>query len=251
MDKVIIGIYKISNKINGKVYIGESLDIEKRWAEHISSLDNNKHHSYKLQSDWARFGKDNFDFVIVEEVEKKESIYKTTMQLIYVEWKYINEYDSINNGYNVEDTMSKILAGNKVIISKNVDKPYLENLIKHEGVTTTRAERKAIRIKISNEKKLVKQKLEAEKIIQDKIDIVNTGLRTRCQLSVELMEEGYTPIISTTELYTLKISNDEYLKDGYYVNGKEYKDSKGRIYSQMMITDKGKESIIKSLKLVK
>ena len=30
----MIGIYKITNKINGKSYIGQSIDIEKRLREH-------------------------------------------------------------------------------------------------------------------------------------------------------------------------------------------------------------------------
>ena len=31
---MMVGIYKITNKLNGKVYIGQSNDIERRWAEH-------------------------------------------------------------------------------------------------------------------------------------------------------------------------------------------------------------------------
>lgn len=29
-----IGIYKITNLLNGKIYIGQSIHIEKRWKEH-------------------------------------------------------------------------------------------------------------------------------------------------------------------------------------------------------------------------
>ena len=49
------GIYKIENRINGKVYIGESLDIHKRWELHISELNDKTHHSYKLQEDWNTY----------------------------------------------------------------------------------------------------------------------------------------------------------------------------------------------------
>ena len=40
---MMIGIYKIENKVNGKVYIGQSVNIESRWKGHKSNLRNNKH----------------------------------------------------------------------------------------------------------------------------------------------------------------------------------------------------------------
>ena len=46
----MIGIYAIRNTQNGKMYIGESIDIEKRWKNHQEDLDNGNHHSYKLQA---------------------------------------------------------------------------------------------------------------------------------------------------------------------------------------------------------
>lgn len=45
----ITGVYKITNIINNKVYIGESLDIYERWKSHKEDLKNGNHHSYKLQ----------------------------------------------------------------------------------------------------------------------------------------------------------------------------------------------------------
>ena len=50
----MIGIYAIRNTKNGKMYIGESIDIEKRWKNHQEDLDNGNHHSYKLQSEWGK-----------------------------------------------------------------------------------------------------------------------------------------------------------------------------------------------------
>ena len=44
----MIGIYKIQNKLNGKIYVGQSVDIERRWKEHISDAKNeNKLRNYK------------------------------------------------------------------------------------------------------------------------------------------------------------------------------------------------------------
>ena len=34
MDKIICGVYKIENEIDGKMYIGASTNIKKRWSNH-------------------------------------------------------------------------------------------------------------------------------------------------------------------------------------------------------------------------
>ena len=41
-NQVISGIYKIENLINHKVYIGQSINIFRRWKGHMRNLKNNK-----------------------------------------------------------------------------------------------------------------------------------------------------------------------------------------------------------------
>lgn len=60
------GIYEIVNKVNGKTYIGSSVDIEKRWKNHLYQLKRNKHHSKHLQNAYNKHGRENFDFRILE-----------------------------------------------------------------------------------------------------------------------------------------------------------------------------------------
>ena len=48
----MIGIYKIENKVNGKVYIGQSIDIEKRWKNHISYLNKGIHRNKHLSQSY-------------------------------------------------------------------------------------------------------------------------------------------------------------------------------------------------------
>jgi group I intron endonuclease len=115
------GIYKITNKINNKVYIGESLDIRRRWKEHLDNLNNNKHHSYKLQNDWNKYGEDNFDFRVISALDDCINSYIDKFISLLYEHKYIKEYDSLNNGYNVEDTLKEILNGNKIIEDEKRD----------------------------------------------------------------------------------------------------------------------------------
>jgi group I intron endonuclease len=88
-----VGIYKIININNSKVYIGSSKNIEKRWKEHTYRLKYNAHHSSKLQRSYNRTeNKSIFKFEIIEETSEE--------QLKEREQYYIDLYDSFNNGYN-------------------------------------------------------------------------------------------------------------------------------------------------------
>jgi len=64
----ISGIYKIVNRATGRCYIGGSKDIDKRWYMHRDRLTRREHHNYRLERDWHRYGKDGFEFSVVEEV---------------------------------------------------------------------------------------------------------------------------------------------------------------------------------------
>lgn len=60
------GIYSITNKINGKIYIGQSVNIRKRWNIHKSLLNRDIHPNEHLQSSWNKYGADNFDFKLIK-----------------------------------------------------------------------------------------------------------------------------------------------------------------------------------------
>lgn len=66
------GIYKITNKIHtNKIYVGKSINISKRWKQHINQLNSQTHHNHKLQYDWLlNNGIDGFDFEVLEECTK-------------------------------------------------------------------------------------------------------------------------------------------------------------------------------------
>lgn len=63
----MIGIYKIENKVNGKLYVGSSVDIYNRWCQHINGLDSKTHKNKHLISSWHKYGEDEFEFVVIEE----------------------------------------------------------------------------------------------------------------------------------------------------------------------------------------
>ena len=64
-----IGIYKITNLINSKLYIGKSKDIENRYKKHLTQLKHNNHINKHFQNSFNKYGEDNFLYEIIEECE--------------------------------------------------------------------------------------------------------------------------------------------------------------------------------------
>lgn len=62
-------VYKITNKINNKCYIGSSVRVEKRWQEHIreSKNPNSKKYHYPLYQAFRKYGLDNFTFEVLND----------------------------------------------------------------------------------------------------------------------------------------------------------------------------------------
>lgn len=75
------GIYKITNIKNGKFYIGSSKDIEFRWSEHKKHLNGDYHINKKLQNAWNFYGKENFEFTIVEIVNENDLLVREQFYL--------------------------------------------------------------------------------------------------------------------------------------------------------------------------
>ena len=86
----MVGIYKITNQINNKVYVGQSSCIERRWAEHLYYSENEQ---TLLQRAFKKYGITNFKFEVLEECEPQN----LNEREIY----WINFYNSFENGYNM------------------------------------------------------------------------------------------------------------------------------------------------------
>lgn len=89
-------IYKITNILNNKIYIGSAAYYDKRIGDHISNLRKNKHHNNYLQNAFNKYKEENFVFEIIERVVCKE-------QLKEREQYYIDLYKPYNSniGYNL------------------------------------------------------------------------------------------------------------------------------------------------------
>ena len=62
------GVYQIRNLLDGKVYVGRSVTVEKRWSGHRTALRNGSHRNPHLQAAWLKYGEESFVFELLEEV---------------------------------------------------------------------------------------------------------------------------------------------------------------------------------------
>lgn len=87
----MVGIYKITNQINNKSYIGQSIDVEARLKEHVRNIKYPQKTNILYQA-MRKYGVENFLFEILEECP----IDNLNDREIF----YIKLYDSYYNGYN-------------------------------------------------------------------------------------------------------------------------------------------------------
>ena len=104
----MIGIYKITNLINGYCYIGQSVDINRRFTEHKNL---NKKGSMLLHRAFKKYGLCNFRFEVVEEcpvdeLDEKEVFYISKMKPEY----NIADGGQGASGHHVSDEIKKILS---------------------------------------------------------------------------------------------------------------------------------------------
>ena len=95
----ISGIYKIVNKINGKYYVGSSVNCHNRWIQHRHGLRYNKHHNNHLQNAYNYYGEDNFNFIVIEHCSVSDLIEREQLYLDickkFPDTNYVLSYDAI------------------------------------------------------------------------------------------------------------------------------------------------------------
>lgn len=99
------GIYKITNTVNGKVYVGSAVDLPRRIRMHRWRLRNGRHVNPKLQAAWDKYGLEAFVFEVL--------FICTPEHLLDYEQRCIDGFDSVNNGYNICPTAGSTMKGRK------------------------------------------------------------------------------------------------------------------------------------------
>lgn len=114
-----IGIYKIRNKTNNKVYIGQSVNVESRLKKHFYLLKNNIHENRYLQNSFNK-NPEEFDYEIIE-MCKIEKLNEKEVQ-------WIKEFNSLDqefgfnlasggdsNFYHSESTLNKMIESSRMV----------------------------------------------------------------------------------------------------------------------------------------
>lgn len=121
----MIGIYKITNLLNNKVYIGQSINISQRWKAHRNCPFNPNNDVYDLPLYRAirKYGLDNFSFTVLEECTPEELNDKEKF------WIQTLNANDPNFGYNLTE------GGQDCVISSKLSLEEV-NQIKELIITT-------------------------------------------------------------------------------------------------------------------
>jgi group I intron endonuclease len=86
-------IYKITNEINNKIYIGKTEENNpiKRWKEHCRDYKKERNKNRPLYLAMLKYGLDNFSFTVIEQTDNANEREKY----------WIEQYDSFKKGYNI------------------------------------------------------------------------------------------------------------------------------------------------------
>lgn len=122
----MVGIYIITNNINGMSYIGKSVCIEERFREH------RRHHksNIRLSRSIDKYGLENFSFMVLEECSREELSDK--------EKYWIDSYDddmlyNFASGGNGGDTITKLPKDKYNEYISKLSKPRSEKFRKEQS----------------------------------------------------------------------------------------------------------------------
>ncbi len=114
------GIYTITNLVNNKIYVGKSVDYQRRLWDHKYELRKNIHNNRYLQRSFNKYGENSFEFELLEECEEQylcsqENYWCNMLNTHCSDYGYnMRGTDPFSGtGKMLEETKKKIGLGNK------------------------------------------------------------------------------------------------------------------------------------------
>ena len=218
------GVYKITNKINNKCYIGSSKNVERRLKQHQNKSLWLDQPNNALYQDFQKYGLENFDFEILEKCEEDRRV--------QLEFNYIM---NLNPEYNKQ----KKLNSKKIYKSQVCGIYKIENTITKNfyiGSSTNIHNRW-----ISHKSKATWNKRPNSKLYRDfinfGIDNFNFSILEECGRDILKEKEQYyiellKPTLNNIEAYRTVDSNKEYKKNWSLENKEHLKNYKKQYNAQ-------------------
>jgi len=109
------GIYGWKNSVNGKWYIGQSIDPEDRRKEHLQSLRAGRHYNKRWQEDFRFLGETAFEHHLIEEcspetLDTRERVWVAYYKSDQPEFGYNQTHGGNSVGMHTKETKAKISA---------------------------------------------------------------------------------------------------------------------------------------------
>lgn len=164
-------IYKITNKCNSKIYIGQTKNIKKRFTRHINDSINNILDTH-LSRAIRKYGKENFSIEQIDTASTQDELNKK-------ENYYINKYNCLIEGYNETDSIYR--CGGNTYSRKSVDEL---NIIKEKIRKTKIGDKNpnSVKVKMTDIKTNKEKIFSCMKECQDYLSLSNhSAISKRCR----------------------------------------------------------------------
>lgn len=131
----MVGIYMITNNLNGKSYVGQSKHIKRRWREHSRGVEESV-----ISKAISKYGAENFSFSVVEKCRIKD----LDKREIY----YITKHNTFKDGYNMTVGGDGVKGVGKVLSYDDI--PYIINDLRTDAPSIELAEKYKVSVSMIN-----------------------------------------------------------------------------------------------------